>query len=88
MARIRIPKRFLDDHEERELPTPDYRSWRGGYVIDTDDPHFAELMDDAKYYCDDVDQCEPGLKRAAKSLVKTVAKEIAFLAATDSKKAS
>lgn len=81
-TKIRIPRTFFDDHMDRELPTPDYRRWRGGYVIKLDDPHLPELISDATHYATDGCDCEPGLKRAARALLATIAKEKAFIEAT------
>jgi hypothetical protein len=75
---IRIPCRFFVDHAERELPTPIILRETPRHVwIDTDDPAFAELMDDAKHYAhrDGPDQCPPGIITGAKALLKTVAKQ-------------
>lgn len=82
MAKIRIPRTFLIDHEERDLPTPQYVPWRGGFVVDTDDSNFAELISDAEHYANDGCDPSPGLKRAARALVNSVIKETAFIAAT------
>lgn len=73
--KILVPGRFLQDHEERALPTPEYRKWRGYFVLDTEDANFAELVDDAKYYANDVDACAPGLKRAARALLAAIERE-------------
>lgn len=75
MAKIRIPQTFLLDHEERELPTPDYQCWRGGFLIDTNDPALDELLSDALHYAQDVDACSPGLVRAARALLAAVAQQ-------------
>ena len=76
--KIRIPKRFFDDHQERELPTPSYGPWRGGYVISTLDPAFIELVSDAQHYTYNGCDCEPGLKRAAKAMLKAIDRETNF----------
>lgn len=50
---IRIPKCFLDDHAERDLPTPVVqRATRRHYGIRADDPALDELMSDARYYAE------------------------------------
>lgn len=72
MVRIRVPRLFIDDHIERELPTPVLHGNDGSgrqYVIDTDDPNLPELLDDARYYATDVDECDPRIVRAAKRLI-------------------
>ena len=54
MAKIRIPKVFYDDHSTgRDLPAPPIlHVLARHYVIDTDHPDAAELLDDAEFYCD------------------------------------
>ena len=50
--KIRIPELFYTDHKERDLPTPhNFAKPNPRYVIiDSDDPAFDELIDDAKFY--------------------------------------
>ncbi|PZX14241.1 hypothetical protein LX81_03040 [Palleronia aestuarii] len=48
---IRIPRVFLDDHAERDLPTPAIqRVERYHYRIRADDPALPELVSDAAHY--------------------------------------
>jgi hypothetical protein len=72
--KIRIPTRFFDDHFDRDLPTPKYERAGKSYVVDTDDPDFAELVDDARFYTGarGPDACPPGLKAAATALLKAI----------------
>ena len=52
-ALIRIPRVFLDDHAERDLPTPAIpKSTRPYYWIRADDPALPELVNDAEYYAE------------------------------------
>jgi hypothetical protein len=73
-----IPKRFYDDHVERDLPAPPvlYTTARL-YVIAGDDPTLAELLDDARFYADadGPDEQPRGLKTAARALLHAVAKK-------------
>ncbi|KKN48349.1 hypothetical protein LCGC14_0653840 [marine sediment metagenome] len=51
MTIIRIPQRFYNDHVDRDLPAPDIvKATRRHYWINTNHPHFAELMNDANHY--------------------------------------
>ena len=51
---IRIPRKFYDDHVERDLEAPEpVRENSRSVWIDTDHPDFAELVSDAKYYAED-----------------------------------
>lgn len=72
MSRVRLPKKFIDDHEDRDLPTPHKIETARHYLIDRSDPHWDELLDDAQYYARDVDAAEPGLITAARALVKAM----------------
>lgn len=48
---IRIPRVFLDDHAERDLPTPVIqKTERYHYRIRADDPALPELVSDAAHY--------------------------------------
>lgn len=50
---IRVPRRFIDDHEERDLATPDVvRTTQAHYWIDAADPALGELHSDAEFYND------------------------------------
>jgi hypothetical protein len=75
MATLTIPKAFLVDHMERDLPTPEILGENSRhFTISADDPAIAELRDDAEYYAspDGPDQA-PGVKRAAKALLAALA---------------
>jgi len=48
---IKLPRRFFDDHAERDLDTPKViKSTRRHYFVASDDPALPELTDDAEYY--------------------------------------
>ena len=50
---IRIPRVFLDDHAERDLPTPVIQQVeRYHYRIRADDPALDELVSDARHYAE------------------------------------
>jgi hypothetical protein len=50
-ASIRIPKRFYDDHVERDLDAPGIlNETKGHYYIDALSPYLDELLSDAEYY--------------------------------------
>jgi hypothetical protein len=73
---IRIPLKFYRDHFERELPTPVPLKQTARYVwIDTNDPAFDELVDDAEHYAHrwGPDGC-PDMVAAAKSLLRIINK--------------
>lgn len=66
----RIPKRFFDDHAERDLDTPAIvRETNAHYFISIDDPFVAELRDDARFYAAEhgPDLLPPGLKASARA---------------------
>lgn len=69
---IRIPKTFLIDHRERELPTPDIKKETNLYFwIDNKDENLGELINDAQHYAyGGTDASERGLVKAARSLLK------------------
>lgn len=67
---IRLPKRFMDDHQERDLPTPNVvRETKSHYYVDPLDPNLAELLDDAKHYASDVDCAPAGIVASARATV-------------------
>ena len=71
---LTIPRRFFDDHAERELATPTIlRETARTVTIRRDDPDFAELVSDAEFYSheDGPDECGI-LKRAAVALLKSI----------------
>tara|TARA_R100000315_G_scaffold61899_2_gene41543 strand:- start:466 stop:756 length:291 start_codon:yes stop_codon:yes gene_type:complete len=61
MRLIRIPQRFLIDHGDRDLPTPEVvKSTQNHFWIKADDPHLGELISDAKYYAEPYIEAKPG----------------------------
>lgn len=76
MAQIKIPKRFFEDHSERDLPTPAVlRETKAYLVIDTADEAFPELVDDAKHYAND--GVDMGPITAARALLKAIDRQTA-----------
>lgn len=71
---IWVPAMFFDDHAERALPTPVViRETNTRRLIDTDDPNYAELLDDANFYADPSGPDEAKhIVAAAKRLLKAV----------------
>lgn len=78
MIAIAVPKRFIQDHGERDLPTPTIiEETARHYVIDDADPALPELINDAKYYADanGPDAAPAGLKTAALALLSAIARK-------------
>lgn len=72
---IRIPRRFLDDHQDRDLPSPEIQHETRTHVwVDGSDPALPELISDARFYCDTYgpDMAPAGLKVAARALLKAL----------------
>jgi hypothetical protein len=73
---IRIPKRFFDDHAERDLDTPAIvRETKAHYIIRANDPFIDELRDDAEFYAAEhgPDMLPPGLKASARATLAALA---------------
>ena len=50
---VRLPWAFFQDHEDRELPTPEPVRWNKKSVwVSLDDPNLDDLIEDAEYYGD------------------------------------
>jgi hypothetical protein len=48
---VRLPWGFFQDHQDRDLPTPEPVRWNKKSVwVSLDDPNLDELLDDAEYY--------------------------------------
>jgi hypothetical protein len=70
---IRIPKRFLDDHAERELPAPIIvRETSSHYFIDPADDAIEELVNDARHYGDSIDNAPRGLIASARATLRAL----------------
>jgi len=75
-AMIRVPRKFYDDHVDRDLPAPGIlRSTKTHYYIDALSRDLDELLDDAKYYTEMIKYMHPdyrGLCRSAAATVKSI----------------
>ena len=61
MTLIKIPQRFLIDHEERDLPTPEVvKSTQRHFWVKANDPHLGELISDAEFYAEPYIDAKPG----------------------------
>jgi hypothetical protein len=50
---VRLPWGFFQDHQDRDLPTPEPVRWNKKSVwVSLDDPHLDDLIEDAEYYGD------------------------------------
>jgi hypothetical protein len=78
-ALIRIPRRFYDDHRDRELDTPvAVKATKRHVWIDLNDGHVPELISDAAYYADEngpdvEDKWSRNLKVSAQKTVECIA---------------
>lgn len=73
---VRVPQTFLRDHIERDLPSPEIvRETKSHYFIKADDPEMEELLSDSRHYADSTaTDCDPGLRLAARALLKALGK--------------
>ncbi|WP_086740590.1 hypothetical protein [Erythrobacter colymbi] len=70
---IRIPKRFIDDHAERELPTPIVvRETSSHYFVDPADDAIEELINDAEHYVDGLDEAPRGIVASARATLQAI----------------
>ena len=76
MNLIRIPTRFFEDHQERELPTPEvHKATKSHYWISADDPALPELLNDAEHYADMAPYMDPyyfGLCMSARATARAI----------------
>jgi hypothetical protein len=67
---IRVPIRFYEDHESRELDTPKAVRFTKRHVfIRRGDPAIPELLNDAQYYAHPYGPDDLGLKASARATV-------------------
>ena len=75
-ASIRIPRKFYDDHVERDLGAPSIlRVTKYHYFIDALSPYLEELLSDAEYYLSMIKYMDAeyrGLCRSATATVKAI----------------
>lgn len=74
---IRLPRRFWNDRQERDLPMPKAIGWNKTHVtVDAADPVLADYLDDAEYYADIVnmsgDRDLIGIQSSARATVKAI----------------
>lgn len=70
---IRIPRRFYEDHRERDLPTPRAIKETKRHVwIDPHDEDALELLSDARYYASEARYFDPPMPGLARSAAATV----------------
>ena len=71
-ATFKIPPRFLQDHEDRELDSPVIlKRTARAVTVSTTDGALPELLDDARHYADPSDW-EPELRGVCLSAAATV----------------
>jgi hypothetical protein len=82
MSRIRIPFRFYQDHQERDLDTPvNYAKSKSYAIIDSEDPALPELISDASFYanqemCGELWESCRGIVLSARATLKAIRKEV------------
>lgn len=73
---VTIPRRFFDDHADRDLETPEIiKATKTGYTIRLDDPAVPELLGDAEYYAEmagDMERYMFGICMSAKATAKAI----------------
>lgn len=70
---IKIPKRFYDDHKERDLPSPAIvKRTKNNYWIDTVDGALPDLVADAKFYMHRDGPDYAALRTAARWLLQAI----------------
>lgn len=75
---IRIPRRFWDDHIDRELPAPPEVRETTRYVwVNTMHPDFQEVVKDAEHYvaCRGPDGMDPVWVAHARAFLKAVERQ-------------
>ena len=82
---IKIPKRFYDDHYERDLESPlIVKETKTHYWISADDEHLNELYTDAEFYSAPYVDARPGdylwgIVVSARATVKAIEKAVPSL---------
>jgi phosphotransacetylase len=79
MTTIRLGNRFIDDHYDRGLPTPeDVGNTHAHAVVRADDPALRELLADAEHYAVMIERrgrcdCMPrGIVASARATVRAI----------------
>lgn len=80
MHRLTIPGIFWRDHLERCEDHPgERRTLYNGYkraIVELDDEAVDDLKSDAEHYSDGVDDCDRSLVLSARSMVKSLARQL------------
>jgi hypothetical protein len=82
MKLVKIPKRFYQDHIERDLPAPQVvKSTSLHYWINIEDPALSEFLSDAEFYKDEMtsgyaDRTTFGLQRSAQATYDAIKEAI------------
>ena len=80
MKTIKIPKKFYDDHQERDLPAPAIvKNLSKHYLIDqVESAEIAELLSDAMHYSDCAEWWEGsiGMQSSARATAKAIRKAL------------
>ena len=75
---IRIPKRFYDDHVDRDLPAPEIaRETKQHYFINATSEHLEELLGDATFHVETKPSFFPeyyGLCESARATARAIEK--------------
>lgn len=73
---IRLPLVFYDDHEARDLDTPEAVKRTGSHVwVRDNDPALPELLSDARYYADPFGpDMSLGFKSSARATINAIQK--------------
>jgi hypothetical protein len=77
--KLRLPRKFYEDHEERDLPSGTVLSrTQKRVLIEADQDTVDEILSDAKYYSNEwgPDCIERSLKVSALNTVKAILKQI------------
>lgn len=73
---VRIPRRFYEDHQFRELPTPPpVKETKRHVWIDPAHPDVPELLSDARFHASEamyMDPPRPGLASSARATVRAL----------------
>ena len=75
-ALVKLPKKFFDDHRDRELPTPKViKETSRHYFVSASDEELVELGDDAVFYTNPHSEFWkelPGLYKSAKATLRAL----------------
>ena len=73
---LKLPRRFFDDHVERELPAPTVvRQTQRHVWIRQDDPNLPELVNDADFHADGLAPDCLWISLAARALLRALERQ-------------